>query len=127
MKTLLFSKDKELIDYFIYNPQFRDDLIIFQTIENPLDAFAFIINEKPFVLILDDDMLKPNTVAFVKNIKKILNTNNIIVITSNESMEFGKELYTLGLLHYSVKPCNYVILDEFISSIYNKNTITIKK
>ncbi len=126
MKTLLFSKDKELIDYFVYNPLFRDDLIVFQTIENPLDAFTFTINEKPYVLILDDDMLKPNTVSFVKNIKKLINTNNIIVITSNESMEFGKELYTLGLLHYSIKPCNYLILNDFISSLFNKNKLKIK-
>ncbi len=119
MKTILFSKDIELVEFMNSNFHNNSEIIIYQSIDNPIDAFAFTILEKPALLIIDDDLTKPNTVSLLKNIKNLGKRNYIILITSNESLDFGREVSSLGILHYSIKPCNYVILNEFISSITN--------
>lgn len=121
MKTIVFSKDKELIEFI--NSNFgNNETIIFQSNDNLIEAFAFTLLEKPSLLIIDDDLTKPNTIVFIKNIKNVGKKNFIILITSNESLDFGREVSNLEILHYSIKPCNYVILSEFINSITNYTT-----
>jgi two-component SAPR family response regulator len=121
MKTIVFSKDKELIEFI--NSNFgNNETIIYQSNDNLIEAFAFTLLEKPSLLIIDDDLTKPNTIVFIKNIKNVGKKNFIILITSNESLDFGREVSNLEILHYSIKPCNYVILSEFINSITNYTT-----
>ncbi len=125
MKTIIFSKDEELIRFISSSLNSETEIIIYRSIDSPIDAFALTIVEHPALLIIDDDLIKPNTVSFLKNIKSIGKQNFIILITSNESLDFGREVSSLGVLHYSIKPCNFVILNEFITSII-KYTINIK-
>jgi two-component SAPR family response regulator len=125
MKTIIFSKDEELIRFISSSLNSESEIIIYRSIDSPIDAFALTIVEHPALLIIDDDLIKPNTVSFLKNIKSIGKQNFIILITSNESLDFGREVSSLGVLHYSIKPCNFVILNEFITSII-KYTINIK-
>ncbi len=118
MRTILISNDKELRKYLQEEiVDLFSEIIIFDKVLDPLELLSEACKNKPSLLIIDDDLTKPNSLLFLKSVKKLYDDISIIFLTSNESIELGREVSQIGVIHYSVKPINTEILCEYIKSI----------
>lgn len=118
MKILAISADSKLKDLvksfaaesehysFIYNQGTR-----------PLDIVGFAYEKNPSVILLDDDYVKPNAAVMIATLKKMKKNLKIIFITSDSSVELGKEISPLGIAYYAIKPLDKNEFDEVLNSI----------
>jgi len=117
MKILLISID-QTIKFFTeknyQNPEYQ--FITFNSTTDPLDIMSQICCVNPSILILDDDFITPNSIRLLKSIKKVNPKLTIIFITSNTSLELGREIYSIGVKFYIMKPILENEFKEFLSS-----------
>ena len=126
MKIILITKDEELkrISQEI-NPDGKESLFIYDKISNPLDIAGYVFEQNPSLLILDDDLIRPDAVNVISNIKKMKRDLKIVFVTSNPSIELGKEISPLGISYYAIKPFDQKDFTELINSLTkNKQSIT---
>ncbi len=82
----------------------------------------------PSILIIDDDFLHPETVHVLKSIRKVNKSIRIIFVTSNASIDLGKEISPLGIYYYAIKPLDTnELLDSFQAVVkeHNKETLNV--
>ena len=69
------------------------------------------------MLIIDDDLLTPNTLQVLESIRKVDNNMKIIFVTSDASIELGKKISPLGIFYYAIKPIEESDFTELLESV----------
>lgn len=90
---------------------------IYQGSSDPLDVMSYVCTTPFSLLIMDDDFLEPNSAHILKSIKKIAGELPVIFITSNSSIELGREISQLGIQFYALKPIEEDTLYKSMQSI----------
>ncbi|MCK5087304.1 MAG: hypothetical protein KAQ90_07280 [Melioribacteraceae bacterium] len=124
MRILLLSNDQSL-SAKLQKPFVLQDneLKIDEQSTDPLDVMSTVCTQSPPLLIVDDDYLKPNSAHILKSIKKINKEIKIIFLTSDPSVELGREISPIGVHYYGLKPMTEKALSDLIKSVSNKKTI----
>lgn len=118
MKTMLIASDPIIIKMLHkQNPILQENLLIMQNSSDPLDVMSAICSYNPLLLIVDDDFLKPHSARILKSVRKLLPDCLIIFITSDASIELGREISQLGIQYYAYKPLEETDLTESLESI----------
>ena len=126
MKILIITDDAILIEMGnSFNHVQADQIIIYNSDSNPLSVVAFVFDNNPSLLIVDDDYLKPNSAQIIETIRKMNKKLAIVFVTSDPGLELGKEISQLGILYYAIKPLIESELEDLLNSINNsKDKIT---
>ena len=91
---------------------------------DPLEVISSVHSISPSLLILDDDILKPNSAKILKSIKQISKNVRIIFLTSNDSLDLGREISPIGVYFYGIKPISKAEILTLIKSVSTKNKST---
>ena len=121
-KLLLISIDQTIKLYtekYFNNPEYR--LTIFNSTSEPLEVMSQVCSNNPTILILDDDFLNPNSNRLLSSIKNANPKLSVIFITSNTSLELGREINKIGVKSYLIKPISENNLNEYIKSVITQN------
>lgn len=84
-----------------------------------LDVLTKVFASKPNILIFDDDSFNGRSKKMIANIAKTLKKSSIIFLTSNASVELGKEISPFGISYYGIKPIEAKELEDTINSLNN--------
>ncbi len=113
MKLLLLTNDLEIKKIFESEDLSSNQLMFFEN-QNPLEILSFACNERPSLLILDDDFVTPNSAQIIKSIKNLCKNIAVIFITSDTGLDLGRQVSQLGIQYYTIKP---ISSDEIIDSV----------
>ena len=118
MKTVIISNDNELIN-IIKNLKIipENQLGIYSDTPDSLEIMSHVCTEHPNTLIIDDDFTKPNSAHVLSAIRKVNNNLKIVFISSDSSVELGREVSQVGLLYHAVKPVDKEEFNDLIHSI----------
>ena len=129
MRTIMISKDPELLMLKDNASLISDEPIkVCDESNDPLDVMSTVCEQNPSILIIDDDFLHPETVHVLKSIRKVNKSIKIIFVTSNASIDLGKEISPLGIYYYAIKPLDTnELLDSFQAVVkeHNKETLNV--
>lgn len=115
MKILLITEDPILISSFQKDDFSADFQIEITSCRNNLLELISNIYSKNFsVLIIDDDCLKQDSLQLLKSIRTMKKHTKIIFLTSDNSIEKGREISPLGILYYGIKPVSQQELLEVL-------------
>lgn len=118
MKILTLSVDTELIKLIdTYASDHKHQSIKFNTSKRPIDIVGYVYEQNPFLIIVDDDFVKPDAAVTISTIKKMKEKVKVIFITSDSSVQLGKKISPLGIAYYAIKPVNKIELDELLNSL----------
>ncbi len=81
---------------------------------------AFLKHFKTFgpgLVILDDDLLSPNSVHYLKLLRSHDEEIPVIFITANNAIELGQKISSLGIQFYAHKPLQRGLLKEATSAL----------
>lgn len=118
MNILMITKDQKLRKITkAVELTTKNNFMIFDKSSGLLEVTSKILKIKPSVIIIDDDFIKPNSAKIIKTIKEILYDINIIFVTSNNSIKFGRKINTLGIQFYAIKPIEENQIIDLLSSI----------
>jgi len=124
MRILLLSNDQSLSNKLQKPIVLKDnELKIDEQSADPLDVMSTVCTQSPPLLIVDDDYLSPNSAHILKSIKKINKEIKIIFLTSDPSVELGREISPIGVHYYGLKPMTEAALSDLIKSVSNKKII----
>ena len=118
MRTLIISEEystNNMSRFFEDNASL--EFIFYDGKSDPFEIITKTINYNPSLLVLDDDFAAPNSVEIIKSIKDINKKIAIIFVTSNDSIELGREVSPLGIQFYAIKPLTNNELVDSIKSI----------
>lgn len=121
IKILLISQDKSILkisDQEISKQE--NQLITFFSSPDQLDIITNICKVNPAILIFDDDLLTPSSMHLLKSIKNIKPKLSILFVTSNTSLELGREVNFIGVDYYLMKPFSGKELIEYINTAINQ-------
>lgn len=121
MKLLLISKDSDLINFnesISNNGTLRT--VVFNSNNSPLEIVENFLSAKPDAVIIDDDFMKPNSVQMISTFSKLTPEIPIIFITSDDSLELGKDVSQLGIYYYGIKPISKQEYRDLINSLNKK-------
>lgn len=117
IKVLLISVDKT-IKFFTEknynNPNYN--FTTFCSTTDPLDIMSQVCSVNPSILILDDDFINPNSVHLLNSIKKVNPKLSVIFLTSNTSLDLGRQINSIGVKYYLMKPISENDFHEFLES-----------
>ncbi|MBI9071533.1 MAG: response regulator transcription factor [Melioribacteraceae bacterium] len=118
MKVVAITNNIELIE-IIQNlkEEFQIDLTSINKINDSLDVVSTICAAPPAFLIFDDDLKQNESVKILQSIRKLCKNISIIFITSDSSIEKGREVAPLGIQYYGVRPVTEEIIAEAMKSI----------
>jgi DNA-binding NarL/FixJ family response regulator len=126
MKTIIISDDHDLINIIKYlNLIPENQLSIYSDKGDALEIMSYVCTTHPSLLIIDDDFIKPQSAQIIKAIRKVNQKINIIFITSNSSIELGREVSQLRIHYYAIKPLDESELGDSIKSIIKLESKTI--
>lgn len=118
MKIFTLSTDAEIIQLVnSFASDYQHHSIIYNKSQVPIDIVGYVYDKNPFVIIVDDDYVKPNAAVMISTIKKMKEDIKIIFITSDSSVELGKKISPLGIAYYAIKPLDKYEFDELLNSI----------
>jgi DNA-binding response OmpR family regulator len=117
MKITLLTKDKHLLkDLHAFQNHLPLPVEYLTELDEPLDIMSKICTENIALIIVDDDYLKPKSFQLIKSLRQVKKSLNIIFITSDDSIELGKEISSLSVQYYAIKPFSGHELAQVISS-----------
>ena len=93
------------------------ELSFLSDISDPFAVISKTIDLNPSLVVIDDDFTSPNTVQILKSIKTINKNMATIFVTSNNSLELGREVTPLGIQFYAIKPLSITEIFDSIKSI----------
>ncbi len=125
IKVLLISID-QTIKFFTEKNYINSEyqFTFFNSTTDPLDIMAQVCSINPSILILDDDYINPNSIHLLSSIKKVNPKLSIIFITSNTSLELGREINSIGVSYYLMKPITENEFNAFLKSLVKERSIT---
>lgn len=118
MKLLLISSDPDLVNG-ASNAAAKNnfELINFNESNDPLDILSSVCSTGPNAIIFDDDYLPSQSSAILKSIRKVNKKVAVIFVTSNNSIELGRDISNLGIQFYGLKPIPAKELNDLLESI----------
>ena len=118
MKTVIISNDNELIN-IIKNLQEipENQLGIYSDNPDALEIMSHVCTEHPNTLIIDDDFTKPESAQVLRAIRKVNDKVKIVFISSDSSVELGREISPVGILYHAVKPVEIQEINDLFKSI----------
>jgi two-component SAPR family response regulator len=118
MKIVIISNDHELIDS-IKNLKIipENQLGIYSDNSDALEIMSHVCTEHPNTLIIDDDFTKPKSANVLNAIRKVNSKVKIVFISSDSSVELGREIGPVGILYHTVKPVDENEISDLINSI----------
>ena len=118
MKTILLSRDRDLINTITKANIFSSDkFVLLSELSDSLDIMSTVCSENPTLLIADNDFLKPDSAHILKSIKKVNKGIYIIFLSSDLSIELGREISQLGIQYYALKPLDMKDLIDVVNFI----------
>ena len=132
MKILIISQDNDFINGFSEVDQNGEiSILVYKKNISPLDIVTYAFSVNPMLLIIDDDLLSPNSATIIKSFKKMKPESSIIFFTSSSSVELGRNISQLGIQYYGIKPFSkneiYDLINSISISINKKLQITNKQ
>ena len=118
IKILLISIDqtiKSFLDKKYLNS--KHQFITFNSTTDPLDIVSQVCTINPSILILDDDFITPESSRILSSIKKVNPKISILFLTSNTSLELGREINSVGVKYYIIKPVSEKDFGDFLDSV----------
>jgi len=85
--------------------------------KNSLDILSFVVSDNASLVILDDDFTSPHSVHLLESIRKVKKEQKTIFLTSNDSLDLGKQISSLGVQFYAIKPISESELIDSVKSI----------
>ena len=85
--------------------------------KNSLDILSFIVSGNASLVILDDDFTSPHSVHLLESIRKVKSEQKIIFLTSDDGLDLGKKISSLGVQFYAIKPISEKEMIDSIKSI----------
>ncbi|MBU2493720.1 MAG: hypothetical protein KJ571_13920 [Bacteroidetes bacterium] len=120
MRVFIISNEFTKENMFQLINGYNDAEIYFCTdINDPFGIISKTIDLNPSLVVIDDDFTSPNTIQILKSIKTINKNMATIFVTSNNSLELGREVTPLGIQFYAIKPLSKAEIFESIKSIIN--------
>lgn len=120
MRTLIISNEYTLKNMSQFLNGYKEtELTFFSESKDPFVIISKTIDLNPALIVIDDDYTTPNTVQILKSIKTINKKIATIFITSNSSLELGREVTPLGIQFYAIKPVSVTEIFDSIKSIIN--------
>lgn len=117
MKILLITEDSNLISTFSKDAIPSEIQIeIFSCRINLLEIVSNIYSNNFSVTIIDDDCVGKNSLQLLKSIRTMKKEMKIIFLTSDNSIEKGREISPLGILYYGIKPVSQQELLQVLDS-----------
>lgn len=121
MKVLTLTVDRELIQLVdAFASEYEHHSFIYNKSRRPIDIVGFTYEKNPSLIIVDDDYVNPDAAVMISTLKKIKKNIEIIFITSNSSIELGKQISPLGITYYAIKPLDKEDFDELLNSVSKK-------
>ncbi len=118
MKTTIISNDHDLINIIKYLKIFPENqLDIFSGKADALEIMSHVCTVHPKLLIIDDDFTKPQSANVLNAIRKVNSNVKIVFISSDSSVELGREISPVGILYHAVKPVDKDEISDLINSI----------
>ncbi len=88
--------------------------------QNFWEIISAMSDETYEFVIIDDDLMRPESDHLIRAIKKIQKNIRIIFLTSDTSIELGQKISQLGIDYYCIKP---VVRNDLINSIVSINQL----
>ena len=125
MQILVISEDNFLVNSLAdVSSSEAFDIKLYESSYDPLEVLSSVHSLSPSLLILDDDIAKPNSAKILKSIKQISKNVRIIFLTSNDSLDLGREISPIGVYFYGIKPISKEEILTLIKSVSTKNKST---
>ena len=125
MKVLVLSEDKNIKELISEKINWGADLnILIKSDNSPIELLSLVCQERPSLLVFDDDLVRPDSAQVLRNIKKLHEQVKIIFLTSDDSLEIGRSISQLGVQYYAIKP---IEKEEFRDSVLSILSMTEKK
>ncbi len=122
MQILAITKDVILLSSLCHQSITElGELRLYEGSYDPLEIISSVHSLSPALLILDDDLLKPNSAKIIKSIKQIFENVLIIFLTSDNSVDLGRVISPIGVYFYGIKPISTDELIDLIKSVFTKN------
>jgi len=126
----LVSKDIKLIRMFRHIGKLLG--VDAQTINPDADYCSIItqiISQNPIVLIFDGDYLDRKSIEKIFNaLRKIQPEIDILFLTSDTSVEAGRDIFVLGVRYFATKPISEFELKEVIKKhLFSQNQTSFKE
>ncbi len=122
MQILLITEDSLLLSSISdLNITELGEIKLHERPYDPLEVISSVHSISPTLLILDDDILKPNSAKILKSIKQISKNVEIIFLTSDNSVDLGREISPIGVYFYGIKPISKDEILNLIKSVSTKN------
>ncbi len=121
IKILLISIDqiiKSLLEKKYLNS--KHQFTTFNSTLDPLDIMSQVCTVNPSILILDDDFISPNSARILSSIKKVNPKISILFLTSNTSLELGRNINSIGVKYYLMKPIPEIEFKEYLNSLFKE-------
>ena len=118
MKAVMLSNDHQLVEIISQAGIFEEgQLQLINDVSDHLEIISAIFSIRPGLIIVDDDLLKPDTARLLRSIKKVYSNVFIVFITSDPSIELGRQISQLGVQLYTYKPVDPAEVTQSLISI----------
>ena len=118
MKTVIISNDNQLINIIKNLKLFPENQLgIYSEDADALEIMSHVCTEHPNTLVIDDDFTQPHSAQVLNAIRKVNNNVKIIFISSDSSVELGRDISQVGILYHAVKPINEDEINDLFNSI----------
>ena len=122
MQILLITEDSLLLSSLSdLSVTELGEIKLYESSYDPLEVISSVHSISPTLLILDDDILKPNSAKILKSIKQISKNVVIIFLTSDNSVDLGREISPIGVYFYGIKPISKDEIFNLIKSVSTNN------
>lgn len=78
---------------------------------------SFVCSNHPKALIVDDDYLQTDSVQVIRAIKKVHPGLAVIFVSSQVSVDLGREISQLGIHYFAQKPLQEDELKDSLQSL----------
>ena len=125
MRILCISNDDQLLSA-VKNEidSSQNEISNYEAKPDPLEVMSTVCSMSPRIVIIDDDVLKPNSAKILNSIKKVNPNIKIIFFTSDSGLELGREISPLGVLYYGLKPISDMEITSLFKSINKIENVT---
>ena len=121
MKILVLSNDEKIISA-LSDPGNPAETIFFKDEAQLWTIMEKLASHAISLIIVDDDLVRPNSERIIRMLKQLRENVNVIFITSDRSIDLGKRISQLGIDFYGHKPFKEQELCEALSSILRLKT-----
>ena len=122
MKIQAISQEKNLVDELMKFQTIGNETVeLYSGVNNSLDILSFVISGNASLVILDDDFTSPHSVHLLESVRKVKKEQKVIFLTSDDGLNLGKDISSLGVQYYAIKPISGEELVDSVKSILKIN------